>query len=162
MSAKTAKILRIVTLPQLLVFVMILLLRDQYPKGHALAAILTLSIFPLLSYPVCKFVPALAKGGRPTQRKTAVIFAVAAADQNPVFRRERGEKGGVIINGGDVGMHQHITGKVMAQFLRAFQTAFVSGVRVIEHLIVHRAVSLPLISNGRFRRPGNIRLRRQG
>lgn len=85
MSAKTAKILRIVTLPQLLVFVMILLLRDQYPKGHALAAILTLSIFPLLSYPVCKFVPALAKGGRPTQRKTAVIFAVAGYAAGLVF-----------------------------------------------------------------------------
>lgn len=85
MNAKQAKILRILLLPQLLVCIVIFLLRDQFPAGHAPVAVLTLSIFPLLSYLLCRFVPVLHRRGRPMQRRLAVIFAVTGYAAGLIF-----------------------------------------------------------------------------
>ena len=59
MNEKLAKALRILTLPPVLVLVLILLLRSQYPPLHAAIAVLTLAVFPLLAYLVWRCVPTL-------------------------------------------------------------------------------------------------------
>lgn len=76
MNARTAKILRILFLPQLLVCIVIALLHDQFPTGHAAVALLTLCAFPLLAYLACRCIPKLHRQGRPMQRKMAVAFSV--------------------------------------------------------------------------------------
>ena len=45
--------------------------------GHYIYALVTLSIFPLLSYPVSYIVPQIRKKGRDGQRSLAIIFSVA-------------------------------------------------------------------------------------
>ena len=77
MKEKTAKLIRILTLPQLLLLIALLLLRKQYPGGHVWAAAALLCLLPLLAYPVCAVVPKLRAEGRPMQRKLAVIFSVS-------------------------------------------------------------------------------------
>lgn len=76
MNTKQARILRILLLPQLLACIVIFLLRAQFPTGHAPVAVLTLCVFPLLAYPVCRCIPSLHRRGRPLQRRMAVAFAV--------------------------------------------------------------------------------------
>ena len=76
MNKKLAKALRILTLPPVLVLVLILLLRSQYPPLHAAIAVLTLAVFPLLAYLVWSCVPTLHRQGRPAQRSLAVVFSV--------------------------------------------------------------------------------------
>lgn len=50
MSENCAKVIRIITLPQVLVFFLILLLGDQIPPWHHEMAIVLLCVVPLISY----------------------------------------------------------------------------------------------------------------
>lgn len=77
MNEKTAKTIRILTLPPVLLLVALLLLKNQYPPGHWGIAVTLLCVLPLLSYPVWRTIPKYYEGGRSVQRKMAVIFFVS-------------------------------------------------------------------------------------
>ena len=76
---RVAKLIRILTLPPVMVAALLLLLcrrADVYASPIDLAATLFgLSILPALSYPVQIAVPALRRGGRKTQRSLAFVFS---------------------------------------------------------------------------------------
>lgn len=76
MDKKISKAIRVITLPSVMAFILVVLMRGQYPTWHAAAAIFFLSILPTLSYAVWRVVPKLYEGGRPSQRKLAVVFSV--------------------------------------------------------------------------------------
>lgn len=76
MSEDLAKAIRIVTLPQVMVFFLILLLGDQIPVWHDGMAIVLLCILPLLSYLYWRITPKLRRQGRKSQRKLAIAFSV--------------------------------------------------------------------------------------
>ena len=76
MSENCAKAIRIITLPQVLVFFLILLLASQIPPRHYEMAIVLLCIVPLISYLCWRVMPALREQGRKSQRKLAIIFSV--------------------------------------------------------------------------------------
>ena len=73
MNLKIAKLIRILTLPQLMViWTVILLHREIGTVFRALMVVLFLTVLPLLSYPLCAITPRLRAGGRKTQRNMAV------------------------------------------------------------------------------------------
>lgn len=76
MSENCAKVIRIITLPQVLVFFLILLLGDQIPPWHHEMAIVLLCVVPLISYLYWHISPELREQGRKSQRKLAIIFSV--------------------------------------------------------------------------------------
>lgn len=76
MSESCAKVIRIITLPQVLVFFLILLLGDQIPPWHHEMAIVLLCVVPLISYLYWRISPELREQGRKSQRKLAIIFSV--------------------------------------------------------------------------------------
>lgn len=76
MNEKAAKFIRTITLPPLMALLMIGILWNQYPSGHAWLAILFMTVYPLLPYPLQKLSPRLSAGGRREQRRMAVIFSV--------------------------------------------------------------------------------------
>ncbi|MBR2834377.1 MAG: hypothetical protein IKE43_01485 [Coriobacteriales bacterium] len=76
MSERTAKIIRVLTLPPVLLLPALLLLHRQYPDGHIWAAILLLCGLPALSYLIWRTIPQFYHGGRPLQRKLAALFSV--------------------------------------------------------------------------------------
>lgn len=74
-----AKVVRVVTIPPVMVSALIVLLstlrNDVFTKGTEIVlAFLFLAVFPVLSYPVCYLVPKLRKKGRDAQRNVAFIF----------------------------------------------------------------------------------------
>lgn len=76
---KTAKIVRVITIPPVMVAALIVLLatlrNDVFEKGFQIVlAFIFLAILPVLSYPFCYAIPKLRKKGRDTQRKVAFIF----------------------------------------------------------------------------------------
>ncbi len=78
-----AKIIRVVSIPPVMVSVLIVLLSalrtDIFTKaGQIVLAFLFLAIFPVLSYPFCYFVPKLRQKGRDAQRKISFIFTGVA------------------------------------------------------------------------------------
>ena len=75
MSENCAKVIRIITLPQVLVFFLILLLGDQIPPWHHEMAIVLLCVVPLISYLYWHISPELREQGRKSQRKLAIIFS---------------------------------------------------------------------------------------
>lgn len=78
MNLRIAKLIRILTLPQLMViWTVILLHREIGADFRALMIVLFLTVLPLLSYPLCAITPRLRAGGRKTQRNMAVAFSVA-------------------------------------------------------------------------------------
>ena len=77
MKERAAKAIRIITLPPVLALVLVLLLGDQYPPYHALAAVFFLTVLPASSYLVWRVIPKLHEKGRSSQRWLAVIFSVA-------------------------------------------------------------------------------------
>ena len=72
-----AKAIRIITLPQIMVFFLILLLGDRLPPGHDIVAMVMLCALPLLSYLCWRVSPRLHEQGRRSQRKLAIYFSVA-------------------------------------------------------------------------------------
>lgn len=78
MNVRIAKLIRILTLPQLMVIWTVILLRRELGSDfRALMVVFFLTVLPLLSYPFCAIIPRLRAGGRKTQRNTAVAFSVA-------------------------------------------------------------------------------------
>ncbi len=77
MSEKTAKALRIASLPPIMAIPMTLILWPQFPTGHGWLALLFLTVLPLLAYPIQAAVPCLAAQGRSGQRRLALLFSVA-------------------------------------------------------------------------------------
>lgn len=76
---KIAKVVRVVSIPPVMVAALIVLLstlrNDVFTKGiQIVLAFLFLAVFPVLSYPVCYLVPRLRKKGRDAQRNVAFIF----------------------------------------------------------------------------------------
>ena len=57
MSENCAKVIRILTLPQVLVFFLILLLGDQIPPWHGGMAVVMLCVLPLLAYLYWRVIP---------------------------------------------------------------------------------------------------------
>ena len=76
MSESCAKVIRIITLPQVLVFFLILLLGDQIPPWHGGMAVVMLCVLPLLAYLYWRVIPDQYEQGRKSQRKLAIIFSV--------------------------------------------------------------------------------------
>lgn len=85
MNQKFAKMIRIATLPPIMALVMILLLWDQYPPGHAAAALLFLCVLPVLAYPLCSLIPSLKRRGRAQQRKLAIQLSIAGYGLGTIF-----------------------------------------------------------------------------
>ena len=76
---KAAKVVRVVSIPPVMVSVLIILLSalrsDVFLKGYMIVlGFVFLAVFPVLSYPFCYLIPKLRKKGRDTQRKVAFIF----------------------------------------------------------------------------------------
>lgn len=81
MKARIARIVRIITIPPILVTVFLLVLNSVKPavfsvSGSLLISIIGLGLLPVLSYAVWALVPALHRGGRDSQRKTAFVFSL--------------------------------------------------------------------------------------
>ena len=76
MSEDCAKAVRVLTLPPVMVFVLILLLGDQIPPRHHEMAIVLLCMAPLISYLYWRISPALREQGRKSQRRLAIQFSV--------------------------------------------------------------------------------------
>lgn len=73
-----AKIFRVITVPPILALLLVIYLyfgqTAYFTSTYELfLAALCLTILPLLSYPVCYFVPPLRKGGRRVERKAAFV-----------------------------------------------------------------------------------------
>ena len=88
MSENCAKVIRIITLPQVLVFFLILLLGDQIPPWHHEMAIVLLCVVPLISYLYWHISPELREQGRKSQRKLAIIFSVIGCCNGFSTRKE--------------------------------------------------------------------------
>ena len=78
MKEKTAKIIRIITIPPIEVLVMLLILygvkQEEFgPPGNLLMPILLLAVIPTCSYPVASL-KKKEKDNRNNQRKTAFLF----------------------------------------------------------------------------------------
>lgn len=76
-----AKLIRIITVPPLMVTAMLLTLyfnkRELFDQGaYILVMISLLGIFPVLAYPMQKLIPKLNNEGREGQRKLAFIMSV--------------------------------------------------------------------------------------
>ena len=81
MKQKIAMLIRIISIPPLMVTYLLTLLYFFHKgvfanEGEFIAALCFLAIIPALAYPVAAIVPALRRGGRPTQRKAAFVFSV--------------------------------------------------------------------------------------
>lgn len=81
-AEKWAKALRIVTVAPFLALLTLLLLWLTRPEvfrgpGDLLMAAVFLTGLPLLAYPLQHWIPKLRAGGRETQRKLAIVLAVA-------------------------------------------------------------------------------------
>jgi len=81
MKDKLAKLIRIITAPPFMAGVFILILahtlrREIYTPRRAAVSLLCLSVIPLLAYPLSRWVPALRKGGRETQRNLAFVLSL--------------------------------------------------------------------------------------
>ena len=82
MNEKTAKSIRVFTVPPIFAAILCALLYwlvdGAYPNGiHCLVMLFTLSILPLMSYPLCAIIPSLRKQGRKAERTLGLIFSVA-------------------------------------------------------------------------------------
>ena len=79
LAYRMAKLIRILTLPPIMVGTILLLLctrNDVYATpADFLLTFLGLSVIPVLSYPVQMVVPSLRRGGRKTQRSLAFVFS---------------------------------------------------------------------------------------
>lgn len=80
MKDKTAKIIRVISIPPVMVsimFVFLIIFRPDIFKSTAeiIIDIAMLGIFPVLAYPVQKIIPKLAEKGRKGQRTLAFIFS---------------------------------------------------------------------------------------
>ena len=76
MEARLAKVVRILTIPQLMALALIFLLAAAFPGIDMWWAIFFLCALPILAYPLCWAIPALRRGGRARERMVAVIFCV--------------------------------------------------------------------------------------
>ena len=75
-----AKIVRVVTVPPVMVGTLILLLSAMRPDvvtslGESLLALLFLAILPVLAYPVSALIPSVRAKGRDGQRNLAFVFS---------------------------------------------------------------------------------------
>ena len=82
MNEKAAKSIRVFTVPPIFAAVLCALLYWQvdgaYTNGiHCLVMVFTLSVLPLMSYPLCAIIPALRRQGRKAERTMGLIFSVA-------------------------------------------------------------------------------------
>ena len=77
LNEKAAKIVRVLTLPPVLLIFTLLLLRRQYPTGHFEASVILLCVLPLLSYPIWRAIPKLYSGGAiGTEKNGSYLFCV--------------------------------------------------------------------------------------
>lgn len=82
MKDKLAKIIRVITVAPLMALVMLLLLFLRSPQRfgspvHFVLAVLFLTVFPLLAYPLQPFIKKYKDQGRGGQRNLAMVFAVS-------------------------------------------------------------------------------------
>ncbi|MFC6314281.1 hypothetical protein ACFQHW_01680 [Lapidilactobacillus achengensis] len=80
-TEKLAKIIRVITVPPLLVMALLTLLWLTRPtifggQGNFWLALLWLGIFPVLAYPLQRILPHWRQGGRAAQRKLAFICSL--------------------------------------------------------------------------------------
>ena len=85
-----AKIIRVITIPPFMALFLYSVLYFCIPLlmsgiSNFIAAILSYVVLPVISYPLCFFVKKLKKGGRKTERKTAVILSVTGYIFNTVY-----------------------------------------------------------------------------
>lgn len=76
---RAAKVIRILSVPPLMAGVLVLILsfcrKDIFPGAREIvAALLTLTVFPILAYPVARLIPALRRRGREGERNTAFLL----------------------------------------------------------------------------------------
>ena len=76
---RAAKVIRILSVPPLMAGVLVLILsfcrKDVFPGAREIvAALLTLTVFPILAYPVARLIPALRRRGREGERNTAFLL----------------------------------------------------------------------------------------
>lgn len=81
MKEKLAKIIRIITVPPILVAELIIVLLFRRPDIFHSAvdyavALIFLGLFPILVYPICAMIPKLKKTGREGQRNLAFVGTV--------------------------------------------------------------------------------------
>lgn len=81
MKRKIASLIRIISIPPIMVLALVLIMsavqKEKFASlSECLILILFLGIFPLLAYPFQKIVPKLKVGGRDAQRKMAFIFTL--------------------------------------------------------------------------------------
>ena len=76
MKAGLAKAVRILTVPQLMALMLILLMPEAFPGIDTWWAVFFLCLMPILAYPVCWAIPVLRKGGRARERMLSIIFCV--------------------------------------------------------------------------------------
>ncbi|MBQ3864338.1 MAG: hypothetical protein II781_00640 [Clostridia bacterium] len=69
--------IRIITVPPVLVILLSLILDAKDPEFRLWCPLVFLCLLPLFSYPLCRLVPGLHKGGRKTQRSCALLFSLA-------------------------------------------------------------------------------------
>ena len=77
MRETSAKVIRVITLPPVTAFFLILLLRGLFPAGHDRIAVALLCGLPLLTYLFWRIVPSQHEQGRKSQRKLAILLSVA-------------------------------------------------------------------------------------
>lgn len=78
---KTAKLIRIITVPPIMVTVLLLILyfnkREIFSKeSDMIIMLIFLGIFPVLAYPLQKIIPKFRREGRNGQRKLAFVTNV--------------------------------------------------------------------------------------
>ncbi|MFA7010730.1 MAG: hypothetical protein WC240_05875, partial [Bacilli bacterium] len=81
MLKKIAKIIRVITIPPVLVIVLLSSLyitqEDFYANtGEFLLSVLFLMVIPILAYPISYLIPSIRAKGRSEQRKLAFICAI--------------------------------------------------------------------------------------
>ena len=76
-AERAALWIRILTVPPVLVILLSLILDAKDPAFRLWCPLVFLCAVPLVSYPVCRLVPYLHKGGRKTQRTCALLFSLA-------------------------------------------------------------------------------------
>lgn len=79
---KLSKIIRVLTAPPFIAFLLFGAIFISKPKmftdtAHFVFSLVFFCVFPVLSYGFVRIIPSLKKGGRKTERKTAVIFSCA-------------------------------------------------------------------------------------
>lgn len=94
-KATVARVIRIVSIPPIMVAALIILLATLrtdvfFHAGEVCLALFFLALFPVLSYPFCFAIPKLRKKGRELQRNVAFVFTGIAYTAGFVYARIAG------------------------------------------------------------------------